>query len=245
MKTEIFFYLLKKVSRFILIALLSFTLFLTWAPAGMGQFPFPTTSSSQGIPQLPRWDPNKARQCGKFWCSEVNVYGNNKIHGELTLGTFIRNPDNPQQSSQETAFNLEQRAKLVQQIFKAIFRDIVTSNPESQVSEQKHWSFWLLTTRKPLHPLTPEISVGTQNRETVLFVPTQEQKGLVTQTILTVTKLDAKVNKTESIPELAENWRKELRQAMSNILWGHELDLQYPWLRIALAGVIVVMALVH
>ncbi len=141
MKTEIFFYLLKKASRFILITLLSCTLTLTWTPASLGQFPFLNPSSDQGIPQSPRWDPNKARQCGKFWCSEVNVYGNNKIKGELTLGAFIRNPDKPEKSPQETAFDLEQRAKLVQNIFEAIFRDLVKANPEPQVSEQKDWQW--------------------------------------------------------------------------------------------------------
>ena len=244
MKTEIFFSLLKKASRFILIALISFTLTLTWAPASMSQFPFPTTSSAEGIPPLPRWDPNKARQCGKFWCSEVNLYGNEKISGELTLGAFIRNPDQPEQPRQETAFNLEQRAKLVQQIFGEIFRGIVKSNPEPQVSEEKPWSFWLFNPRKPLHPLTPDISVGTQNNQTVIFIPTQEELGLIAQTILTVTELDAKVNKIESVPQMAEIWRNQLSQSMSNILWGHELDLRYPWVRPSIVVAIAIMVLI-
>ena len=244
MKTEIFFSLLKKASRFILIALLSFTLTLTWARASMSQFPFPITSSAEGIPQLPGWDPNKARQCGKFWCSDVNVYGNNKISGELTLGAFIRNPDNLEKPPPETAFDLEQRAKLVQQIFAEIFRDIIRSNPKPQVSEQKDWSFWLLANKKPLHPLTPDISVGTQNNQTVLFVPTQEELGLIAQTILTVTELDAKVNNIESTAQMASIWRDKLTQSMSNILWGHELDLRYPWVRSSIVGVILIIVLI-
>ena len=123
MKTEMFFYFLKKSWGFIFVALLSFILTLTWSPASLGQFPFFNPSSTEGIPQLPRWDPNKAQQCGKFWCSEVNVYGNNKLSGELTLGAFLRNPDKPEKSPQETAFDLEQRAKLVQVIFEDIFRN--------------------------------------------------------------------------------------------------------------------------
>ncbi len=160
MKTAIFFNLLKKASRFILIALLSCTLTLTWTPASLGQFPFFSPSVAQGIPQSPRWDPNKARPCGNFWCSDLISGGHNVIFGKLTLGAFIRNPDKPEKSPQETAVDLEQRAKLVKNIFKQIFRNIVRSQPEPQVSEEKHWSFWLLSTRKPLHPLTPDISVG-------------------------------------------------------------------------------------
>ena len=243
MKTEISFNLLKKASRFILIALLSFTLTLTWAPASLGQFPFPITSSAQGIPQLPRWDPNKAKQCGNFWCSEVNFFGNNKIKGELTLGAFIRNPDKPEKSPQETAFDLEQRAKLVQQIFKEILRNIAKSNPEPQVSEQKGWQFWRLDTKKDLYPqITPDIAVGLQKGQTVVFVPAQEELGLVPQTIVTVTGIDAKVN-AKSIDELAQIWREDIRTAMSNLLWGRELDLRYPWVRPSIAGAIALIAL--
>ena len=242
MKTEMFFYLLKKVSRFILIALLSFILILNWAPVSLGQLSLLSPASTQGIPQLPRWDYNKAKPCGNFWCSEVNANGNNVISGELTLGALILNPDNPQKSPQETAFKLEQRAKLVQEIFKEMFRKIIRSNPEPQVSEQKPWSFWLLSTKKPLHPLTPDILVGIQNRQKVIFVPAQEELGLAQQTIVTVTEIDATVN-TKLISTLAENWREEIRQTMSNLLWGRELELQYPWLRTALAAVIALLAL--
>ena len=243
MKTQLFFYLLQKASRFILIALLSCILTLIWVPVSLGQFPFSISSNPEEIPKLPRWDPNKAETCGKFWCSEVNVYGNNKIKGELTLGAFIRNPDKPEKSPQETAFDLEQRAKLVQNIFEDMLRNIVKTNSEPQVSEQKNWQFWLFTSEKPLHPLTPDISVGIKNRQTVVFVPVQKELGLAQQTIITVTETDAKVN-AESISALAENWRDEIRQTTSNILWGRELDLQYPWLRIALAGAIILITLV-
>ena len=238
-----FFHGKKKTFNFIIIALLSFTLTLAWAPASLGQFPFSIPSSAQGIPQLPQWDPNKAKPCGKFWCSEVNVYGDNKISGELTLGAFIRNPEKPEKSARETAFDLEQRAKSVKNIFEEIFRAIVRYRPEPQVSEQQDWRFWLFTTENPLHPLTPKIEVGIQNQQTVVFVPQQRDLGLAQQTIVTITELDAKVN-AESIPELAQIWRKQIRQSMSNALWGHELDLQYPQLRIILAGAIAVIALI-
>ncbi len=243
MKTKIFVSLLKKASRFILIALFSFTLTLTWTPASPGQFPFSSPSSAQGIPQLPRWAPHKARRCGKFWCSDLVSRGDNLIFGELTLGAFIRNPNHPQKSPQETAFDLEQRAKLVSNTFKQILRNIVRSQPEPQISEHRDWQFWLFTTEKPLHPLTPDIAVGFQNGQTVLFVTTQEELGLVQQTIVSVTELDAKVN-AKQIPELAQIWREEIRHAMSNLLWGREFNFQYPWLRTALAGATALVAMI-
>jgi small conductance mechanosensitive channel len=242
MKTEIFFNFLKKASRFIIITLLSFTLTLAWTPASLGQF-LPISSSAQEIPQLPRWDPNKAKQCGNFWCSQVNFYADNKIGGELTLGEFIRNPEKPEQSAQETAFELEQRAKLVQTIFKEILRAIVRYRPEPQVSGRKDWRFWLITTENPLHPLTPNIQVGNQNQQTVIFVPEQKELGLVAQTIVTVTGSDAKVN-AKGIDELAEIWQENIRESMNNVLWGHEFNLRYPWLRSLMAGAIAVMVLI-
>ncbi len=116
------------------------------------------------------------------------------------------------------------------------------TNREPQVSEAKNYQFWLFTTKKPLHPLTPKIEVGIQNKQTVVFVPQQRELGLAQQTIITVTQLDAKVN-AEEIDELAQIWREEIRQAMSNVLWGHEMDLKYPGIRIAIAGAMAIIAL--
>jgi small conductance mechanosensitive channel len=266
MKTEIFFSLLKKTSRFIIIALLSFTLTLSFAPTSSGQFPLSISSSSEGIPQLPRWDPNKARQCGKFWCSDVFFYGSKRlfvlnsfqstlatfivdskelreIQEGLTLGAFIRNPENPEQPPQETAFNLEQRAKLIQDGFKNIFLKILNTRPKFPISNQKDWHFWLLTTQKPLHPLTPKIEVGFEKGQTVVFVPQQEELGLGAQTIVTVIESDSKVN-AQSIAELAETWRVLMRRSISNVLWGHEFDLRYPWLRIIFVGAIALILLI-
>ena len=228
----------------ILIAILSCILTLIWLPASLGQFPFPNPSSTEAIPQLPRWDPNKAKQCGQFWCSEVNVYGNNKLIGELTLGALIFNPDKPESSLQQTAFELEQRAKLTQAIFENIFRNIIKANPKLQVSEaeEKDWQFWWLTTKNPLHPLTPKIEVGMKTQQTVIFVPEQRELGLTQENIITVTEWDAKVN-AQSIDELAQIWRNELHQAMSNVLWGYKFDLHYPGLRTILAVAITVIAL--
>ncbi len=68
------------------------------------------------------------------------------------------------------------------------------TNREPQVSEAKNYQFWLFTTKKPLHPLTPKIEVGIQNEQIVVFVAKQRELGLAQQTIITVTQLDAKVN---------------------------------------------------
>ena len=242
MKTERFVSLPKKASRFILITILSCILSLSLSQASLGQFPFPSNSSTEIIPQLPRWDPTKAKRCVQFWCSEVNVYGNNKISGELTLGALIFNPEKPENSPQKTAFDLEQRAKLVQVIFEDIVRNIVKVNSEPQVSEQKDWQFWLFPTEKPLHPLTPNIEVGIKNQQTVVFIPKQRELGLSQQTIVTVTAFDAKVN-AKSIENMAQIWRQELRQAISNVIWGYEFDLHYPGLRTIFVVAIAIISL--
>ena len=74
------------------------------------------------------------------------------------------------------------------------------------MSEQKDWQFWLFTTEKPLHPLTPNIEVGRNNQQTVVFLPKQMDLGLRQQTIVTVIELDAKVN-AQSIENMAQLWR--------------------------------------
>ena len=266
MKTEIFFSLLKKTSRFIIIALLSFTLTLTFVPSSFGQFPLSVSSTSKEIPILPRWDPNKARKCGQFWCSDVFFYGGKRLlifdpfkstladffaHGtevrdnrnKFTLGAFILNPEKPDQSLQETAFHLEQRAKLVQDIFKNIFFKVINTQPKFPISNQKDWHFWQLATQKPLHPLTPRIGVGLEKGQTVVFVPEQKELGLTAQTIVTVTELDSRVN-AKSISELAEAWQVLISKSISNVLWGYEFDLRYPWLRIIFVGVIIFILLI-
>ncbi|MGK7874048.1 MAG: mechanosensitive ion channel family protein [Xenococcaceae cyanobacterium] len=230
----------KPTTKFIVIAILTLTLTLSWSPNSLGQIPLFTTPNNNQPTQSHPWDLNKAYICGKFWCSDVYIYDDSTkietsiLTPELTL-TVLKELN---QSSVEVAQKVEQRAKLVQRVFETIFEDIVSSKTISEVPYIPDWQFWLPTTVKSLHPWTPKIEVGFQNKQTVIYIPAQPELGLASQTIVTVTQVDAKVN-GKTVEELAEAWRTSIRLSFSNALWGHELDLQHPQWRWGISGAIM------
>ena len=230
----------KRTTKFIVLAILTLTLILSWTPKSVGQIPLFTTPTNNQPTQSPPWDLNKAYTCGKFWCSNVYIYDEpSKIETslltpELTL-TVLRDRD---QSSLEAAEEVEQRAKLVQRVFERIFERITRTLRTSKVSDIPDWQFWLPTTVKPLHPQTPKIEVGIQNEQTVIYVPNQPELGLAAQAIVTVTQIDAKAN-GKTIEQLAKAWRSSIRKSFSNALWGHELNLHYPLWRWGISGAIM------
>ncbi len=77
------------------------------------------------LPETPAWDLNKAKSCGKYWCSSVNLSGN-KLFYQNTITVAL--PRNLDKSPQETIIDVEQRAKFVQNIF----QDILESNKKSK-----------------------------------------------------------------------------------------------------------------
>ena len=91
---------------------------------------------------------------------------------------------------------------------------------------------------KPLHPWTPKVEIGKRNQQTVIFLPAQPDLGLASQTLVTLTHLDARAN-GKTIEELAKLWRVNIHLSFSNALWGFELDQQHPFLRWKLAGAIL------
>jgi small conductance mechanosensitive channel len=225
---------MSKIKRLILITLITISLIIIYVPKTNAQFSLFSRPSSSDIPETPSWDLNKARRCGKYWCSNVHIYGDGKIsRGELILA----NAGEDKQTSAEIAFDVEQRAKLIQTIFYDIFTSIIKSQVNYQVPYQKDLKFWLFSTQKPLHPLTPIIEVGTENQQTVVYTARQPQLGLAQQAIATVTEVDAKAN-AMSMEELAQEWRNQIRNSLSQALWGYEMDRQRPGLRLNFSLVI-------
>ena len=215
--------------KYIVIAILSLTLTLTFTTKSFGQIPLFTNSSNNQDNQSPPWDLNKAYPCGKFWCSDIYIYDfkskikNAILTPELTV-TALKESN---QSEAEVAQKVEQRAELVQRIFQQIFENIVSWKTIPEAPYISEWQFWLPTTVKPLHPWTPQVEVGIQNQQTVIYVPAQPRLGVASQTIVTVTNFDAKANGTTKA-ELAEAWQTNISVSLSNALWGHELNIQHP-----------------
>ncbi|MDJ0844072.1 mechanosensitive ion channel family protein [Crocosphaera sp.] len=240
---------------------LSLTLTLTWIPISLGQIPLFTPPADPNPTQTPPWDLNQAYACGRFWCSNVYIYDDNRriqrallrieralLSPELTLATFKE----LDQTNTEVAQILEQRARLVQQVFNKIVRRIIESRRTFDISYIPNWKFWIptslkdiwgSTTMKPLHPGTPKIEIGPKNQQTVIFIPDQFDLGIASQSIVTVTDVDARANGA-TVEELAKVWRETIIISLSNALWGHEFDRQYPLGRWIISVVVMFIGLI-
>lgn len=251
--------ILKQTIKFIIITILTLTLTLTWVPKSLGQIPLFNTPKSDQPAQSPPWDPNKAYTCGKFWCSNVYIYsGETNIRPALTKRATLT-PEltlsalkELDQSSVEIIQKVEERAKLVTQVFEQILYQIVSSHTISEVPFIADWQFWLPsatkrlgmpTIVKPLHPWMPQIEVGFENQQTVIYAPAQPELGLASQAIVTVTEIDAKANGT-TVEELAKVWQTKIQLSFGSALWGYELDRQHPLWRWGISSVILVVTLI-
>jgi small conductance mechanosensitive channel len=232
--------MIRFIHKYLLTTLLSITFILTFTPHLSAQIAFFSSPENNDLPTTPSWDLNKAYPCGKYWCSNVFLFGNSQFfQEELTLAL----PRQADKTTQEVAIDLEQRAKFVQNIYQGILNNIVES-PNFTLSSTSHpLSFWLINHNKPLHPSTPLIEVGTENEQTVVYHPSQLELGLSQQAIVTVTEIDAKANAT-TMEKLAEKWRNKIKKSLSDALWGIEMDKQYPFLRLKILVLLVFTALI-
>ncbi|AUC60654.1 small conductance mechanosensitive channel [Cyanobacterium sp. HL-69] len=233
----------KLITKYLSIFVLSLIFIVNFTPQALAQFPFFNlpTSSVVDFPETPEWDLNKARPCGKYWCSDVYLFGNSEIMEEqLTLAL----PRESEKTSAEIAIDVEQRAKFVQNIFEGIFRNIIQSNSFEFSDERQSLSFWFLNNReKPRHPFTPIVEVGTENNQTVVFVPRQPDLGLSSQALVTVTGIDASAN-ASTIEELGEEWRLKVANSISDALWGAEMNHQQPLIRLQISVIVGIIALI-
>ncbi|MGK7942170.1 MAG: mechanosensitive ion channel family protein [Crocosphaera sp.] len=251
----------KKLIKWLTIFSLSFTLTLTWIPISLGQIPLFTAPPDPNPTQTPPWDLNQAYACGRFWCSNVYIYDDNRriqrallrienalLTPELTLATFKE----LDQTNTEVSQILEQRSRLVQQVFNKIVRRIIENQSTFDISYISNWKFWVptslkdlwgSTTMKPLHPGTPKIEIGTKNQQTVIFIPDQFDLGIASQSIVTVTDVDARANGA-TVQELAKIWQETITISLSNALWGHEFDRQYPLGRWVISIVVMSIGLI-
>ncbi|MGK7878688.1 MAG: mechanosensitive ion channel family protein [Crocosphaera sp.] len=251
----------KKLIKWLTIFSLSLTLTLTWTPISLGQFPLLNAPADANPAQTPPWDLNQAYACGRFWCSNVYIYDDDRriqrallnieralLTPELTLASFKE----LDQTNAEVAQILEQRSRLVQQVFNKIIRRVAENQSNVDLSDISDWKFWVPTSLKnllgstiikPLHPGTPDIEIGTKNQQTVIFIPDQFDLGIASQSIVTVTDVDARANGT-TVQELAKRWQETIIISLSNALWGHEFDRQYPFGRWTVSVIVMLIGLI-
>ncbi|MDJ0729939.1 MAG: mechanosensitive ion channel family protein [Crocosphaera sp.] len=246
--------LFKKVIKLILIFCLTLSLILTWINPSLGQISLFTTPTKNPTTETPPWDLNKAYTCGRFWCSDVHIYDDTAnlkktlLTPELTVAALKK-----LNQHLEVAQKLEGRAKLIEGVFNNIVLNIIE---QETIEENDHiednLQFWLpryfkklfhLSDIKPYHPWTPKIEIGIRNNHTVIYTPEQFELGIPAQTIVTVTKIDAKANRT-TVQQLAQTWQQTIRLSFSNAFWGYEFDQKYFGLRWVISAIILFIILI-
>ena len=241
------------IFRLIIIFILSLTLTLTWTTESFGQINFFSPSNNSPNSKTPPWDLNKAYTCGRYWCSDVYIHDDSRniqtelLTPELTLA-ILKDID---QSNSEVTQLIEKRAKVIEQVFNRIVQKIIRNQPNSEKIEITDWKFWIPssvknlwqpTTVKPLHPWTPSIKIGIKNDHTVVYIPDEFDLGIASQSIITVTEIDARAN-GKTVENLAKSWQNNIRRSFSSVFWGYEFDHRYPKHRWIISAIILGIAL--
>ncbi|ACB53933.1 hypothetical protein cce_4585 [Crocosphaera subtropica ATCC 51142] len=245
--------LMLSISRLIIIFIVSLTLTLTWTTQSFGQISLFSQPSNETNSQTGPWDLNQAYTCGKFWCSDVYIHDdirdskNILLTPELTLATLKK----LNQSSTEATQLLEKRAKVIEQTFNRIVNNIIITKISSKPPIIKPLKFWKPAALpkflhpnpiKPLHPCTPKIKIGIKNNQTVIFIDEQLDVDIASQSIITVTEIDATAN-GKTIEDLAKTWQNTIELSFSNAFWGYEFDRQYPQARLVMSSIAMGIAL--
>lgn len=238
------------IAKSFIVALLSFTLVVTWGGAAWGQIPFLNLEDSSSDRPIVDFF-NRPYKCGNLVCSRVWFTG-------LPILEIASEPTTEEDA--ESDFRAELRAKRIQNNLKEILKASLASSDSSsrdamvpegtqktprtddatdntQNSERSRPEIILLNKipRKnqnskaisgpEAHPKLPDILVGTLNNETVIYVP--EKPGYPNRKILTITTADVLHN---SIPteELAYKWRDNIRSRLNKALKESERQTRYP-----------------
>ncbi len=246
--------------KYILLALLTFTLTVSPVPAAFGQLPFfPTVESPESEEEIFDWF-NRSYQCGNLRCSNVWFHGTRMLT-VASLPPSLTEDGNANISVQQRAKKIEINLK---QTLKATLNSSETQPTEAtgETSDKPEVEATIVpdplelmknpatasrevADNSDLHPATPLIEVGVLNNQTVIFVP--KQPGIPRQAILTVTESDAIANFQSSAEELAIIWRDRLRSEFSNAITERQdiskNPLQRPLIILAIAAVVIILTL--
>jgi small-conductance mechanosensitive channel len=239
------------------IALLLGVLCTSWGLPSLAQLaPLASGGDTQTAHERRLWsDVNRARRCGRMWCSDVVFPQDIRHRGQIVLAI---NPE-AGMAAAAAAQAAETRAETVQVSLQGVTEQLRQSTKEQadQPTEgsavvvdprQRDWAFWWFGNRKPVHPDTPSVVVGIKNKSTVVFVAANQERNISQRTLLTVTEPDS-IQAGKSVKDLAEQWRTLLETAISEGLWGQDFNRLHPmarwWLTCALAvGLALVLILI-
>lgn len=220
---------LPSVAKSLIVALLSFTLVITWGNAAWGQIPFLNLEESSGDRPIVDFF-NRPYKCGNLVCSDVWFNG----RPILTIASepITQVDENPN-------FSAEVRAKRIQNTLKEVLKaaigvsDLSLSN---EIETEGITDIILLNkipgknpnstpSQNALNPNLPQILVGTLNNETVIYVPAKS--GSPNRKILTITTADVLHNGLP-IEDLADQWRKLISSQLNKALQERELQVENP-----------------
>jgi small-conductance mechanosensitive channel len=236
---------------FLLLALTCILLVLT--PAVQAQIPFASSKDSPPAAQTkPWWDLARAERCGRLWCSQVLIpYINFGVKNNEVVVAVAADPNG---DGADWARMAEQRSETIVESFDAVLNQMRRSLGRFSQSKPMDWSkvdlqqayslqFWLVTTPKPLHPLTPKLDIGKLNNATVIFALANEKLELSQQIIATVTNTDAQ-HAGLSKEDLAIQWKKEFQTSFNSAVWGLEFNRTFPLARPLLVMAILLVSFV-
>ena len=195
-------------------------------------------SATASLPRKHWWDLDRARRCGRRWCSDVATPFMVSTTGleKMTLAVEA-SPENP---GQDLAAEVENRSTLVATSLKELSSRLAKEASAQPAITTGNVLDWVSRRHKPLHPNTPNVEIGVKNKNKVLYVPADPERKLQQQTLVTLTNPDAMANGVE-MDVLASQWKRILRTTLSESLWGTSFDQRYPFGRAA--GTLVVLGL--
>ena len=156
--------ILKRWLSFLLLALTCMLLLVT--PAVQAQIPFAASQdSSPAADTKPWWDLARAERCGRLWCSKILLPY--VAFGKNNTGMVVAIDADANANESELARTVEQRSETIVESFNAVLNQLRRTIGRFSQSKPMDWSkldlqqtyslqFWLVTTPKPLHPLTPK-----------------------------------------------------------------------------------------
>lgn len=179
------------------------------------------------------WDLDRAQRCGRMWCSRV-------VTPHIPLGPgepriILAVMPSAEGGSQEAAARVEARSTAVAHTLQRLTGQLARRLDAQPIP--RRWrspGFWLDRSGMPRHPLTPALEVGVKNRTPVIYLPAVDEAKQPQVTLITLTQPDSLANGID-LETLAEEWDALFEETLSRSLWGATFNRVYPWIRGALA----------
>ena len=244
----------RRLKVWVSLLLLALTcLLLVVTPAVQAQIPFASSQdSSPAAGSKPWWDLSRAERCGRLWCSQVLIpYVS--FEEEVTEFVVAVAADSNDVNADWVRM-AEQRSETIVESFNAVLTQVRRSLGRFSQSKPMDWSklgleqanslqFWLVSTPKPLHPLTPKVEISTLNNAIVVLVLANEKLELSQQILATVTSTDAQ-HAGLSKDDLAIKWKNDLQSSFNSAVWGLEFNRTFPFARPLLVIVILLVCFI-